>query len=52
MGEAARSAGISLKEPEADGDGSSEAAKFGTAAVDYIYEQPPEELFAACCRAM
>jgi F-type H+-transporting ATPase subunit gamma len=45
MGEAARAAGISLKEPEPT-ELESEAAKFATAPVDYIYEQPPAELFA------
>jgi F-type H+-transporting ATPase subunit gamma len=45
IGEAARSAGISLKEPEPT-EREREAAKFGTLPVDYIYEQPPEELFA------
>jgi F-type H+-transporting ATPase subunit gamma len=45
MGEAARAAGISLKEAEAS-ELEAEAAKFGTAPVDYIYEQPPEEIFA------
>jgi F-type H+-transporting ATPase subunit gamma len=45
-GEAARSAGISLKEPEPS-ELEREAVKFGTQPVDYIYEQPPEELFAA-----
>ncbi len=46
MGEAARAAGISLQEPGAT-ELEQEAAKFGTSPVDYIYEQPPEELFAA-----
>jgi F-type H+-transporting ATPase subunit gamma len=46
MGEAARSAGISLKQPEPS-ELEREAAKFGTQPVDYIYEQPPEELFKA-----
>jgi len=46
MGEAARSAGISLKEPEPT-ERDKEAVKFGTLPVDYIYEQPPAELFAA-----
>ena len=45
MGEAARTAGISLKEPEPT-ELEREAAKFATAPVDYIYEQPPAELFA------
>jgi F-type H+-transporting ATPase subunit gamma len=46
MGEAARAAGISLQEPGTT-EAEQEAAKFGTAPVDYIYEQPAEELFAA-----
>jgi F-type H+-transporting ATPase subunit gamma len=46
MGEAARSAGISLKEPEPS-ELERQAVKFGTLPVDYIYEQPPEELFAS-----
>jgi F-type H+-transporting ATPase subunit gamma len=45
MGEAARAAGISLKEAQAT-ELEAEAAKFATAPVDYIYEQPPEEIFA------
>ncbi len=45
MGEAARSAGISLKEP-GPSEMESEAEKFATAPVDYIYEQPPGEIFA------
>jgi F-type H+-transporting ATPase subunit gamma len=45
MGEAARSAGISLKEPEPSA-AEAEAAKFATEPVDYIYEQPPAEIFA------
>ena len=44
MGEAAREAGISLKEAEPT-EQEAEAAKFAT-QVDYIYEQPPEEIFA------
>jgi len=43
--EAARSAGIEL-EPADTTELEAEAQKFGTANVDYIYEQPPEELFA------
>jgi F-type H+-transporting ATPase subunit gamma len=46
IGEAARSAGISLKEPSPT-ELEREATKFGAAPVDYIYEQPPRELFAA-----
>jgi len=43
--EAARSAGIEL-EPADTHEADEEAKKFGTAEVDYIYEQPAEELFA------
>jgi F-type H+-transporting ATPase subunit gamma len=42
---AARSAGIEL-EPADTHEAEEEAKKFGTAEVDYIYEQPAEELFA------
>ena len=42
--EAAASAGISL-EPVDTAEADEEAKKFGTAKVDYIYEQPAEELF-------
>jgi F-type H+-transporting ATPase subunit gamma len=42
--EAAASAGISL-EPVDTAEADEEARKFGTAEVDYIYEQPAEELF-------
>jgi F-type H+-transporting ATPase subunit gamma len=44
--EAALSAGI-LIEPADTAEGEEEARKFGTANVDYIYEQPPRELFAS-----
>ena len=43
--EAARSAGIEL-EPADTTEAEEETKKFGTADVDYIYEQPAEELFA------
>ena len=43
MGEAARTAGVSLQAEETT-ELEREAIKFGTAPVDYIYEQPPEEL--------
>jgi F-type H+-transporting ATPase subunit gamma len=43
MGEAARTAGVSLQAPETT-ELDREAVKFATAPVDYIYEQPPEEL--------
>jgi F-type H+-transporting ATPase subunit gamma len=41
--EAAISAGVGMRSERPD----EEAAHFGTAQVDYIYEQPPEELFRA-----
>jgi F-type H+-transporting ATPase subunit gamma len=44
MAEAALSAGI-LLEPVDTAEADEEARKFGTAQVDYIYEQPAEELF-------
>ncbi len=42
--EAALTSGIAL-EPADTHEADDEAKKFGTANVDYIYEQPPEELF-------
>jgi F-type H+-transporting ATPase subunit gamma len=42
-GEAALSAGVSLVEPDTHAI-DEEAQKFGTADVDYIYEQRPEEM--------
>jgi F-type H+-transporting ATPase subunit gamma len=42
--EAAASAGISL-EPVDTTEADEEAKKFGTAQVDYIYDDPPSELF-------
>ena len=44
MGEAARAAGISLKEQE-ETEAERRAKEF-PANVDYIYEQPPEKIFA------
>jgi F-type H+-transporting ATPase subunit gamma len=44
-GQAALTAGIEL-EPADTQEADEEAKKFGTANVDYIYEQPAEELFA------
>ena len=41
---AAASAGISVREPE-DDEAAEEAKKFGTADVDYIFDQSPEQLF-------
>jgi F-type H+-transporting ATPase subunit gamma len=43
--EAALSAGIELEAPDTR-EAEEEARKFGTANVDYLYEQPAEELFA------
>jgi F-type H+-transporting ATPase subunit gamma len=43
--EAAVTAGVGLR--STDGAADQAAAQFGTAQVDYIYEQPPEELFKA-----
>jgi F-type H+-transporting ATPase subunit gamma len=42
--EAAQSSGISLSEEDTK-EADAEASKFGTAEVDYIYDQPAEELF-------
>ncbi len=42
---AAESEGISVYEPDTSAM-EGEAKKFGTADVDYIFDQPPEELFA------
>ncbi|MGA2350394.1 MAG: FoF1 ATP synthase subunit gamma [Terracidiphilus sp.] len=44
MAEAALSAGITL-EPVDTAEADDESRKFGTAQVDYLYEQPAEELF-------
>ncbi|HWG16605.1 MAG TPA: FoF1 ATP synthase subunit gamma [Acidobacteriaceae bacterium] len=41
---AAATSGVSIQEPE-DTEADAEAKKFGTADVDYIYDQPPEKLF-------
>jgi F-type H+-transporting ATPase subunit gamma len=41
--EAAISAGVGMRRSESPADEA--AAQFGTAQVDYIYEQPPEEMF-------
>ncbi len=42
--EAAKTAGVALETPES-AEAQQRAAQFGTAPVDYIYEQPAEELF-------
>ena len=41
---AAQSSGVSINEPEST-EFEAEAKKFGTAEVDYIYDQAPERLF-------
>ncbi len=41
---AAQSAGVSINEP-AETEAAREAKKFGTAEVDYIYDESPEKLF-------
>ncbi|MDI3254362.1 MAG: FoF1 ATP synthase subunit gamma [Bacillota bacterium] len=49
-GEAAISSGVTLSEAEAEADAKQaeeESRRFGTADVDYIYEQSPGELFNA-----
>jgi F-type H+-transporting ATPase subunit gamma len=49
-GEAAMTSGVSLRPGEAEADMQEfedEAKKFGTAEVDYIYEQSPREIFDA-----
>jgi F-type H+-transporting ATPase subunit gamma len=48
-GKAAVSAGISLEEPDTT-EAEQEATKFGTAQVDYIYEQSPAELLDGLLR--
>ncbi len=45
VAEAALSAGIDIEAADTS-EADEEAKKFGTAEVDYIYEQPAEELFA------
>ena len=42
---AAATSGVSIEEPQLDPEAEEEAKKFGTADVDYIYDQPPEKLF-------
>jgi F-type H+-transporting ATPase subunit gamma len=41
---AAQTSGVSINEPES-AEAEAEAKKFGTAEVDYIYDQAPERLF-------
>jgi len=43
-GKAAQSAGVSILEPE-ESEAEREAKKFGTADVDYIFDQEPDRLF-------
>jgi F-type H+-transporting ATPase subunit gamma len=43
-GKAAQSAGVSINEPE-ESEAEREAKKFGTADVDYIFDQEPSRLF-------
>ena len=43
-GKSAQSSGVPLQEPE-DEAAEQEARKFGTAEVDYIFDQPPDRLF-------
>jgi len=45
-GEAAQSSGVSTEEPDTT-EADEEAKKFGTADVDYIYEQSPAEMLAS-----
>jgi F-type H+-transporting ATPase subunit gamma len=42
---AAASSGVSVHEPEDEEVAEEEAKKFGTAEVDYVYDQSPERLF-------
>jgi len=44
MGEAAKTAGVSLKEPP-ESEAERRAKEFPAPGIDYIYEQPPEEIF-------
>jgi F-type H+-transporting ATPase subunit gamma len=46
---AAASAGVSVKEADSS-EAEQEAKKFGTAEVDYIYDQPPRELLDGLLR--
>ena len=45
-GEAAQTSGVSLEQADTSA-ADEEAKKFGTADVDYIYEQPPEQMLAS-----
>ena len=48
-GKAALASGVSLEEPDTQ-QAEEEAAKFGTAEVDYIYDQPPRDLLNGLLR--
>jgi F-type H+-transporting ATPase subunit gamma len=49
MARAAATAGISVREADSK-EAEDEAKKFGTAEVDYIYDQPPRELLDGLLR--
>src|SRR3984957_17208051 len=49
MARAAASSGVSVKEADHE-EADQEAKKFGTAQVDYIYDQPPRELLDGLLR--
>jgi F-type H+-transporting ATPase subunit gamma len=49
MARAAATAGVSVKEADSH-EAEEEAKKFGTAEVDYIYDQPPHELLDGLLR--
>jgi F-type H+-transporting ATPase subunit gamma len=49
MARAAASSGVSVKEADSS-EAEQEAKKFGTAEVDYIYDQPPRELLDGLLR--
>jgi F-type H+-transporting ATPase subunit gamma len=49
MARAAASSGVSVKEADS-AEAEQEAKKFGTAEVDYIYDQPPRELLDGLLR--
>ena len=47
--EAAKEAGVGIRPPDTR-EMDAAAARFATAPVDYIYEQPAGELFARYCQ--
>jgi F-type H+-transporting ATPase subunit gamma len=49
LARAAASSGVSVKEADSE-EADQEAKKFGTAEVDYIYDQPPRELLDGLLR--